>query len=269
MTRIQVMVATTVAMLAAGPAKPGSPPDDMVRVGPGSYTPLFRDADRPQAIPVDTFDLDRDLVTNAEFAAFTAANPQWSSSEIKPVFADATYLSHWRNADPTDPAGIGQQPVTQVSWFAARAYCKSRGKRLPSLDEWEFAASASEDSPQGTDDPAFRSRILAWYSTPAITRLPDVGDTWENFWGVHGMHGVVWEMVNDFNTALVSGESRGDSALENNLYCGAGAASAVDPSDYAAFMRYAMRSSYEATSSLRSLGFRCARDITTEEAKTR
>ncbi|MFT6408028.1 MAG: sulfatase activating formylglycine-generating enzyme [Arenicella sp.] len=75
------------------------------------------------------------------------------------------------------------------------------------------------------------------------------------------MHGVVWEMVRDFNTALVTGESRGDSSLDKQLFCGAGASSSVDPSDYAAFMRYALRSSYSASYTLSSLGFRCAKDI--------
>jgi formylglycine-generating enzyme required for sulfatase activity len=71
----------------------------------------------------------------------------------------------------------------------------------------------------------------------------------------------VWELVDDFNTALVTGESRGDSQLDDSLFCGAGAASSVDPSDYAAFMRYALRTSYQAHYTMTSMGFRCANDI--------
>ncbi len=261
MARFALTMALAAALAIPAPASGVEPPDGMVRVGAGAYTPLFTDAGAAAAISVRAFNLDRYPVTNAEFAVFTRAEPRWSPESIKPVFADAAYLEQWRSHDPSDPDDIGHQPVTNVSWFAARAYCKAQGKRLPSLDEWEHAASASEDSPNGTDNAAFRSRILEWYSKPAITRLPDVEDTWRNHWGAYGMHGVVWELVDDFNTALVSGESRGDAALENKLYCGAGAAAAVDPSDYAAFMRYAMRSSYEAKSTLRSLGFRCAADV--------
>ncbi|KAA9132835.1 formylglycine-generating enzyme family protein [Marinihelvus fidelis] len=232
----------------------------MVRINAGEYSPLFKGADGPRRIRVEAFWLDRHAVTNAQFAAFIRAEPRWAPDNIKPVFADDTYLDHWREHDPTAADGIGNQPVTNVSWFAARAYCKAQGKRLPTEDEWELAAAASETEPNGTDDAAFRARILEWYSKPAITRLPAVEDTWTNYWGVSGIHGVTWELVDDFNTALVSGESRGDAALENKLYCGAGAAAAIDPSDYAAFMRYAMRSSYRAKSTLRSLGFRCASD---------
>ena len=156
---------------------------------------------------------------------------------------------------------IAEQPVTNVSWFAARAYCKSLDKRLPTVDEWEYVARASSKHAKGSEDPEYLQMILDWYAQPASQELPRVADTAPNFWGVHGMHGVIWELVNDFNTALVSGESRGDSQLEKQLFCGAGAVSAVDPGDYAAFMRYALRSSYSASYTMESLGFRCARDL--------
>ena len=251
------------AGLVAQPVFAGDPavPQGMVRVEAGGYTPLFRDEGGPPFIAVGGFLLDQFPVTNAEFAEFVASEPRWSPENIKPVFADSQYLAHWREEAPGDRNGIGDQPVTNVSWFAARAYCDWQGKRLPTVDEWEYAAMASEDAPTAGSDPDFQARVLEWYSTPAITRLPRVQDTWQNYWGVHGLHGVVWELVNDFNTALVSGESRADSELENSLFCGAGAAAAVDPSDYAAFMRYAFRSSYEASSSISSMGFRCAQDV--------
>ena len=62
----------------------------------------------------------------------------------------------------------------------------------------------------------------------------------------------------------VAGESRGDTQLDQQLFCGAGAASSVDPNDYAAFMRYALRSSYSAHYTVESLGFRCALGATEE-----
>ncbi|MDA1232385.1 MAG: formylglycine-generating enzyme family protein, partial [Planctomycetota bacterium] len=167
------------------------------------------------------------------------------------------YLKHFQSSTMDASA---ESPVTNVSWFSARAYCKSIDKRLPSLYEWEFVARATDTEVDGSKDPKHRQKILEWYSRPAAEKLPNVRDTEANYWGVHGMHGVVWELVNDFNTALVTGESRGDSQLEQQLFCGAGAASSADPGDYAAFMRYALRSSYQATYTMESLGFRCAKD---------
>lgn len=231
--------------------------DDMVLVPSGSYTPLFSSNGSAPKITVETFYLDRYLVTNEQYRLFTEQYPRWQKDRIKPVFSDTNYLKHFAIDAMTD---IAQRPVTNVSWFAARAYCRSQNKRLPTVAEWELAARASLTSVDASKDPEFRQQILNWYAKPAASKLPDVYETTPNFWGVYGMHGVIWEMVDDFNTALVTGESRGDSQLEKQLFCGAGAASSVDPGDYAAFMRYALRSSYSATYTMESLGFRCARD---------
>ena len=117
---------------------------------------------------------------------------------------------------------IANQPVTNVSWFAAKAYCKAHEKRLPTVEEWEYVGQASQHKANGTQDPEFRQLILEWYSRPSFDSLPDVKETESNYWQVYGMHGVVWELVSDFNTSLVTGESRGDSQLEQQLFCGAG-----------------------------------------------
>lgn len=229
--------------------------DNMSLIPGGSYTPLF--SDQNLEVRVGAFYLDRYAVTNEQFLAFTEQHPKWRKDRIKPVFSDANYL---KQVSEDALIRIAQRPVTNVSWFAARAYCKSLNKHLPSVDEWEFAARASRTRIDASRDPEFRRLILRWYAKPVAAELPDVRDTHPNFWGVHGMHGVVWEMVDDFNTALVTGESRGDSQLEKQLFCGAGAVSSADPADYAAFMRYALRSSYSAAYTMESLGFRCAKD---------
>jgi formylglycine-generating enzyme len=69
----------------------------------------------------------------------------------------------------------------------------------------------------------------------------------------------VWEWVDDFNTALVTGESRADTGLERTLFCGAGAVSARDLTNYPAFMRAGFRSSLHASYVVPNLGFRCAK----------
>ena len=71
----------------------------------------------------------------------------------------------------------------------------------------------------------------------------------------------MWEWVDDFNTALVTGESRADGGLERNLFCGSGAATARNREDYPAFMRVGYRSSLRADYTVPNLGFRCARNL--------
>ena len=230
---------------------------NMALIKGGSYTGLYKQEGVAGLIQVQPFYLDKFLVSNQQFLRFTLKFDKWSKHNIKPIFADATYLQQFEREDVL---AIANQPVVNVSWFAAKAYCRAQGKRLPTLAEWEYVARASATLVDGSRSQAFRDKILAWYAKPTGDGLADVSDTEENYWGVYGMHGVVWELVRDFNTALVTGESRGDSALDKQLFCGAGASSSVDPSDYAAFMRYALRSSYSSSYTLNSLGFRCAKN---------
>lgn len=143
-----------------------------------------------------------------------------------------------------------------MSWFAARAYLRAVGKALPTVDQWEYVGAASETKADASRDSAFLARLRGWYARPTPQRLPAVGSTARNYHGVEDLHGLVWEWTLDFNSALVSGESRGDNSLDRSLYCGSGAAGAADFEDYAAFMRYAFRSSLEANYCVANLGFR-------------
>lgn len=248
------------APVAASPAEAPVQPDPrattLVTLPGGAYRPMFPGKDEPQTVDVSGFRLEERAVTNAQFLAFVTAEPRWRRSAVKSLFADAGYLRHW-SGDLSLPRELAERPVTNVSWFAARAYARWIGRRLPSLAEWEYAAAASETSPDGTREPAFQQRILAWYSRPSSTPDP-AGGVFRNLYGVLDLHGVVWEWVDDFNTALVTGESRGDAGLDRGLFCGSGSVGAADPSDYAAFMRAAFRSSLRASYTVKNLGFRCA-----------
>jgi formylglycine-generating enzyme required for sulfatase activity len=55
---------------------------------------------------------------------------------------------------------MARAPVTNVSWFAAKAYASWKGKRLPTVAEWEYAAAASVDKPDGASDPEFLALIV-------------------------------------------------------------------------------------------------------------
>lgn len=233
---------------------------DMVRIPAGRYVPLYNGgAARPTA--VEAFRLDRRAVTRREFLTFVRANPAWRRDHVRAVFAAGRYLAGWRT--PLDAGGAAAlaQPVTQVSWFAARAYCASRGGRLPTTDEWEYAAQASETHRDASRDKAFTARLVALYAVDASERLrPRRG--FRNTFGVDGMHGGPWEWTEDFNSVLVSADSRvaGGTSRQTDFHavCASAAIGASDPSNYPAFLRYAVRSALDARSTVGMLGFRCA-----------
>jgi sulfatase modifying factor 1 len=255
------LILTTLLLPLAGAAI-ANDDDGMALIPAGSYTPLFiRDA---EPVSVDAFYLDKTPVTNAQFLEFVRAHPEWRRSQVKSLFADAGYLKHWAGDLDLGPDAelLGEAPVTNISWFAARAYLKTLGKRLPTTDEWELAACADETRADATADPLFHTRILEWYSTPNTATFPAASSFPENVYSIRALHGLVWEWVRDFNNATVTGESRGDTTLERGLFCAGGALNSGDPSNYAAFMRYAFRSSLSGNYAVANLGFRGARSAT-------
>ncbi|OXS16034.1 hypothetical protein CGX12_06080 [Zobellella denitrificans] len=231
----------------------------------GEIRPLYLSKDSPLT-RVAPFRLDVTPVTNRQFADFVAAHPRWQKGRVPALFAEPNYLKHWPGEQPSPEQAA--QPVTHVSWFAASAYCQAQGKQLPTVAEWEFAAQASEQAANGSSEPDYSRRILSWYARPATASLAEVGQSPANYWQVQDLHGLVWEWTRDFNSTLVTGESRGDSSLDQGMFCGSGAAGSADPSDYAAFMRFGFRSSLKAPYTLGNLGFRCAQETTDETMAT-
>lgn len=230
----------------------------MVKVPAGTFTPFFQDEPgKPQH--VKSFYLDTWAVTNAEFLQFVKANPRWARSKVPALYADAGYLKHWAGDFDLgkNHHQLQHSPVTHVSWYAANAYCKWKGKRLPTLDEWEYAGRA-----RMVNDPRPMEKIiLEWYSQPSPKVLPAVGTTYKNAFQLYDMHGLVWEWVADFNSIVMEGDSRSNSAVNRDLFCASGSFGASDKEDYAAFMRFAFRGSLKANYTVGNLGFRCAKDL--------
>jgi sulfatase modifying factor 1 len=245
----------TAASGAPGPGA-GAAWEGMAVIPAGRYMPLY--APDTAAVRVESFRMDRFPVTRSEFAAFVEAEPRWRRGAVKPVFADGRYLADW--ASDLEPGGNPRAPVTGVSWFAARSYCAWRGKRLPTVDEWEYVARADETRRDAMTDPRHKARILELYTGRPDTP-PAVGSTFANLYGVHDLHGLVWEWIRDFNTVTVGADSRGTGQRDVQLYCAAGAEGATDTTNYAAFLRYAFRASLEGRSTSAALGFRCAADL--------
>jgi formylglycine-generating enzyme required for sulfatase activity len=231
-----------------------------VKLPGGAFRSALKYEDASQ-VRIAPFELQKRPVTNAEFLAFVQANPQWRRDRVASVLAEPRYLSQWAGPTTLGEAAQPQQPVVQVSWFAASAYCGAQGARLPTWSEWEYAAAADETRRDARSDPAWRERILAWYSKPSNTSLPRAGLQAANAWGVQDLHGLVWEWTDDFSSLLVSGDNRVQGDADRLKFCGAGALSMDDRENYAVLMRVAMLSSLEARDTTANLGFRCAREV--------
>jgi len=231
----------------------------MILIPSGIYIPLMKKNNEIDKIKVHAFYLDKFPVTNAQFLEFVKQNQTWRKSKVKRIFADASYLKHWKSDLELGSEVLPNSPVINISWFAARAYAKWRNKRLPTINEWEYAASVGSRSSDINKEDDIKKQILDWYSKPE-NEIKEVGKSKPNFFGVFDLYGLGWEWVEDFNSVLEAGDSRDDFELNRNLFCASGSYGSLNPTDYASFMRYAFRSSLKANYTIAHLGFRCAKD---------
>lgn len=132
-------------------------------------------------------------VTNAQFYDFVQKNTAWTKKRIAPQYHDGNYLRHWRQGQP--PYGGEYHPVVYVSWYAADAYCRWRGGRLPSREEWMATAGCGYDSrspkkyPWGNEfDKNLCNVGFEVGTTVPVGYYPGSSDT-----GAYDMCGNVWE----------------------------------------------------------------------------
>lgn len=230
----------------------------MVTVPAGPYIPfLKREISKP--LQLNAFKMDETAVTNAEYLLFVKENPEWQKSKVNALFADHNYLNHWQSdlvigkGRYNDP----NAPVVNVSWFAARAYAKWAGKKLPTVPQWERAGNGR---PNNLGNKTLIAYILEWYGKPNPKVLPPVKSTYQNQFGLWDMHGLIWEWTFDFNSYVNSSDSRGNTQDENQLFCAAGSLGVYNKEDYAGFLRFSYRGSLKGKYCIPNLGFRCIRE---------
>lgn len=237
----------------------------MVMIEGGEYLPFYISNDEESNDSfryVESFLIDERPITNQEFLEFVKKNPQWQRSNVKRIFADSTYLRDWVSDLELPKDSRPDAPVVYVSWFAAKAYATAVGKRLPTLDEWEFVAMADEEVPNARERKSYNNRILNLYLIKD-RQYNSVMQSPPNYWGVYNMFDLIWEWTDDFNSVLVTGDSRTGDYNDKNLVCAGGATNATDVMNYAAFMRFGLRISLKADYTVSTLGFRCAKDYVT------
>jgi formylglycine-generating enzyme required for sulfatase activity len=175
----------------------------------------------------DRFALGRYPVTVGEYRAFVEASGYrqeggiyvWTGSEWK-----CDEAKSWR-----DPgfAQTDRQPVVGVGWRDAQAYVAwlsgktGKSYRLPSEAEWEYAARAGTTTRYAFGD-EITDKEANFGNT--IGKTTAVGSYPPNRWGLHDMHGNVWEWVEDVwhdgykgapsdGTAWTDGEGKNSSRI--------------------------------------------------------
>lgn len=169
---------------------------EMVRIPAGEFkmgSNKVRDASPEHNVYLNEFLIDAYEVTNAQFKTFIDANPEWSKTNIPRKYHNGRYLRFWDGDNY--PEGKENHPVVYVSWYAAMAYAKWVGKRLPTEAEWEKAARGDKKGERYVwgehRDP--RRSNYGYFDT---NTLP-VGSYLPNDYGLYDMGGNVWELCLD------------------------------------------------------------------------
>jgi formylglycine-generating enzyme required for sulfatase activity len=179
----------------------GSCPEGMAFLPGGTFTM----GDRKDNVTVQPFCMDVTEVTVGAYAV-CAKSGQCSPAATAadwPNISDAerTKWSPYCNGSRTDRS---DHPVNCVDWAQSATYCHALGKRLPTEEEWEWAARGGSQGrvyPWGNAAPDFQ---LCWGGmrnrdgTCAVGSFP-AGDA---AGGIHDLSGNVWEWTaSDFDAS--------------------------------------------------------------------
>lgn len=227
-----------------------------VDVPGGAFRSAIRYETEGDRLRVASFSLMARPVSNGEFALFLQRRPQWRRDRLPAIFSGPGYLSHWEAHDAPGAASDPQAPVVQVSWYAADAYCRDQQARLPTFLEWEYVAAADATRFDARGDARWQMRLLDDGTPRAMDAAPGAR---ANAYGLHGIHGPVWEWSEDSASLLAGTDRRSGDDGDRLRYCGASSLAFSDRSQYAVLKRFVLMSGLQPADSLRSLGFRCAR----------
>ena len=131
------------------------------------------------------------------------------------------------DSNPSNFQGDPARPVEQVTWFDARAYCAALMKqqvalgavpagyeyRLPTEAEWEYACRAGTDTSYNV---GATLDCAAANIDPCVGSTRAVGSYASNAFGLHDMHGNVWEWCLD-SFAAYTGAAATDPFVTGSL----------------------------------------------------
>lgn len=196
--------------------------------GPGS---VFKDcADCPEmvVIPGGSFMMGSQSVPAVRFEAPRDEQPRHQVNLRS--FALGKYevtQAQWQSLMGANPSATINPalPVEKVSWSDIQVFIQKlnsktgRQYRLPSEAEWEYAARAGSTTLYSFGDDAGQLDRFAWYGANAGGRPHPVGQKQANPYGLHDMHGNVWEWVQDCHKEDYRGTPSDGTAFERSGLC--------------------------------------------------
>jgi formylglycine-generating enzyme required for sulfatase activity len=214
---------------------------------------------------LDSFWIDEHEVTNAQFAAFL--NEKGNQIEGGESWLDLGEGSgaSIENTENGWKAKLGYEykPISDVTWYGAKAYCQWADRRLPTEAEWEKAARGGMEGkkyPWGNEEPecSFGAENGAFFMECSLInlKLPPVKRYQPNGYGVYDMAGSLSEWVSDWYSTYYYVNSpdenpQGPQSGQERVYRGGSRHS------YPYYLRVAVRGSFRDDKSSDTRGFRC------------
>jgi formylglycine-generating enzyme required for sulfatase activity len=146
-------------------------------------------------------------------------------------------------------SGKENHPINCVSWTDANTYCTWSGKRLPTEEEWEYAARYDD----GRDYPWGNTALSATLANYGMNGTTAVGSfpSGNSKLGIQDLTGNVWEWTSTWycSSPPCTGTSGTSRVLRGGSWGGPASSLRV------AFRNFAISPSYREN----DVGFRCAR----------
>ena len=254
-------IAALLMVLLIAPAASGA---DYVVIPAGNFVSALAVDGGASHMFMPAFEMRVEPVTQAEFLAFVSAHPQWQRGRISALFAGPRYLQAWQGPLALGASVQPQQPVTQISWFAARAFCTSDHARLPNWYEWEYVAAADATRRDARGDSNRNQALLTAILASSGSRPGEIGQHRANIYGVRDINRLLWEWTGDYAAMFPNPDSRIPGVEALLALCGGSALAFADKSQYGLMMRVAALTALKPADNAPRVGFRCVRDLSGE-----
>ena len=195
-------VSVAMVEIPAGTFMMGSPTTEVDR----------KDDEAQHEITLSSFRMSKYEITNSEFAAFLNAKKVdrygYYINGAQPLVSPNTSWGVWYSNNKWLPvSGYENHPVVDVTWVGATDFATWVGARLPTEAEWEYACRGNTSTAFNTGECLTDVQGNYAWNTPydactnsnsvTVNETQAVGTYPANGFGLHDMHGNVWEWCSD------------------------------------------------------------------------